>query len=96
MNKKETLVFAVGTLLIVGFIGFIFTITLNPKKQNYTTTPVVVDSSVFIHLNNLNENDSIIINNQKQIDKKLDNVRSIRVFKVKKILNDTVTLKPLE
>lgn len=96
MNKKETLIFAVGTLLIVGFIGFIFTITLNPKKQNYTITPVVVDSSVFIHLNNLNENDSIIINNQKQIDKKLDNVRSIRVFKVKKILNDTVTLKPLE
>lgn len=86
MNKRESIVLLIGTLLIVGFMSLVFYNSTNPKTKEFPKNPVVVDSTVFDRFDDLSKNDSIII-------EKLDNVRTIRVFKVKKIQKDTVTLQ---
>jgi hypothetical protein len=96
MNKRESIVFIVGTLLVLIFIGTLFYNITKPKNPKNTETQICDDSTFMNKLGKLENNDSIIIMNQRKIDRKLDNVRTIKVFKVKKIQNDTVTLKPLE
>lgn len=96
MNKRESIVFIVGTLLVLIFIGTLFYNITKPDNPKNEETQICDDSTFMTKLGKLEDNDSIIILNQKKIDRKLDNVRTIKVFKVKKIQNDTVTLKPLE
>lgn len=96
MNKRESVVFIVGTLLVLIFIGTLFYNVNKPDNPKNKETKICDDSIFIRKLGKLENNDSIIILNQEKIDQKLDNVRTIRVFKVKKIQNDTVTLKPLE
>lgn len=96
MNKRESFVLIVGTLLVLIFIGTLFYNVNKPNNPKNKEIQICDDSTFINKLGKLENNDSIIILNQKKIYQKLDNVRTIRVFKVKKIQNDTVTLKPLE
>lgn len=96
MNKRESTVLLLGTLLVLIFISILFYNITKPDHPKNNDVQICNDSTVIETLDELKNNDSIIILNQDRIDKKLDNVRTIRVYKVKKIQNDTVTLKPLE
>lgn len=96
MNKRESIVLLLGTLLVLIFISVLFYNISKPNNPKNNEKQICEDSTVIETLGELKDNDSIIILNQNRIDKKLDNVRTIRVYKVKKIQNDTVTLKPLE